>query len=52
MLGDQQHRTAPFAAERETLHQSHQHQQQRGGNPDGGVGRQQRDKECRYAHQQ
>lgn len=52
VLGHQQHRAAPLAAEREALHQPQQGQQHRGRGADTGVGRQQPDREGRPAHQQ
>ena len=53
VLGDDQHRAAPLAAEREALDQPQQHQQQRGEpRPIGRVGGQQADRERREAHHQ
>ena len=52
MLGDQQHRAAPFAAERESLDQAECRKQQGRGGADRGMRGQQPDRECRTAHQQ
>ena len=47
VLGGHQHRSAPFAADGEALQQPAEDQQQRCGDPDAGVGREQPDREGR-----
>ena len=52
VLGDDQHRAAPLAAEREALDEPQHHQQHRGEHAHGRVGGQQPDRERREAHHQ
>src|SRR3546814_4518792 len=51
MLGDIGGRSAIFAAERQSLHETQQHQQDRRGDADGGVGGEEADGEGGGAHQ-
>jgi hypothetical protein len=52
VLGDDQDRAAPLAAEREALHEPQDHEQDRREHPDRRVPGQQADREGRHAHQQ
>ena len=52
VLGGHQHRTAPLTADREALHQAADHEQDRRRDPDGGVRRQQADREGADPHHQ
>ena len=52
VLGGHQDGAAPLAADREALHQAAGQQEERGGDADGGVRRQQADREGRDAHQE
>ena len=52
VLGGHQHRAAPLAADGEALQQPADQQQDRGGDADGGVRRQQADREGAEAHHQ
>jgi hypothetical protein len=52
VLGDEQHRTAPLTAQGEPLDHPQQRQQQRRGQADRRVGRQQADRERRAPHHQ
>ncbi len=52
VLGREQHRAAPFAAEAEPLAETAQREQQRRGDADRGIGRQHADHDGRQAHRQ
>ncbi|MNC44334.1 hypothetical protein D3C75_932370 [compost metagenome] len=52
VLGDVGGGAAVFTAQRQALDQAHQHQDDRRGDADGRIGRQQTDHEGRQAHQQ